>query len=423
MSKNDDAWQQLFQKYQIISNVRIDGFFRISAANINEFREARLMTKFDHRSNLPSLFMENNLSILPVSRGDYIIAPMHLYQEIEESGDSEIRYFNIPDHLQSLNLDISSEAKAINSAFVSGILSDFLDEDGLFPTVSGRMRSGCFNFKVLNSGNTGCIDIDVANSQIEIDGGFEGFGSLALIEAKNSLSSDFLIRQLYYPYRLWIDKIGKPVRPVFMIYANGLFYLYEYRFEDVNCYNSVSLVKSCRYSLEDRDVSAEEIESLLAQIQPASEPSVPFPQADSFERIVNLCELLLEKRLTKEDITSAYDFDGRQANYYTDAGRYLGLISKDPSGDINYELTLLGRSTLELGYKERQLKYAELILRHRVFSESLRLCLNRAETPTVPEIVRIMKDCKLYNIHSESTYKRRASTILSWIDWIIELQH
>ena len=30
-----------------------------------------------------------------------------------------------------------------------------------------------------------------------------------------------------------------------------------------------------------------------------------------------------------------------------------------------------------------------------------------------------MKKAKLYNIGSDDTYKRRASTILGWINWII----
>ncbi len=32
--------------------------------------------------------------------------------------------------------------------------------------------------------------------------------------------------------------------------------------------------------------------------------------------------------MTKEEITTTYDFNPRQTNYYTDAGRYLGIIDK-----------------------------------------------------------------------------------------------
>jgi hypothetical protein len=35
-------------------------------------------------------------------------------------------------------------------------------------------------------------------------------------------------------------------------------------------------------------------------------------------------------------------------------------------------------------------------------------------------IVEIMKNSKLYNIDSDSTYFRRASTILGWINWILK---
>ena len=37
------------------------------------------------------------------------------------------------------------------------------------------------------------------------------------------------------------------------------------------------------------------------------------------------------------------------------------------------------------------------------------------------EIEEIMKNNNLYNIDSESTYFRRASTVSSWVDWIINL--
>jgi hypothetical protein len=421
--KNDIAWEHLFSKYNIISVVKKSGFFRISASLIKEFREPRLMTKFDHNSNLPEIFRNNNLSILPVTRGDYIIAPIELYQDIDANNNSEIKYFSIPEHLQSLNQIISSESNAINSAYISGILSDFLEEEDLLPTISGRMGSGCFSFRVDSSENKIKLDVDVENSQIEIDGGYEGLASFAIIEAKNSLSYDFLIRQLYYPFRLWSEKVDKPVRPIFMIYANGLFYLYEYKFSNLNYYNSIELVKTGLYSLEERAVSQEEIVGLLYLDQSLKEPELPFPQANSFERIINLCELLYDRKLTKDEITSKYDFNSRQTNYYTDAGRYLGLIVKKRSDDIYFELTPLGTRILILKFKERQLKFAELILKHKVFADSLKLYFEKAEEPSKPEIVSIMKACRLYKIDSEITFKRRASTVLSWIDWIMDLQH
>lgn len=40
------AWEQLFEKYSILDVVREHGNFIITAKQIKEFREPRLMTKF-----------------------------------------------------------------------------------------------------------------------------------------------------------------------------------------------------------------------------------------------------------------------------------------------------------------------------------------------------------------------------------------
>lgn len=73
-TKNDIAWEQLFDKYDILSHIEREIAVEITASQINEFREARLMTKFDHKRNLPKLFSKNHLSILPISRGSYLIS-------------------------------------------------------------------------------------------------------------------------------------------------------------------------------------------------------------------------------------------------------------------------------------------------------------------------------------------------------------
>ena len=84
-SKNDKAWTELFDKYKILENVQDKGHFEITATKINEFREARLMTKFDHKSQLPKLFSDNELSILPTSRGGYVIGSFETFCDFAEN--------------------------------------------------------------------------------------------------------------------------------------------------------------------------------------------------------------------------------------------------------------------------------------------------------------------------------------------------
>ena len=424
LSKNDIAWVRLFEKYGVLEHVKSNGSFEIAAAQINEFREARLMTKFDHRINLPRLFKDNQLTILPVTRGSYVISEFEAYHDFTPLGEVEVSRASLPEHITSIDYEnITSEAAAINCAFASGILADFLDDEELLPTVSGRMSSEVFSFQIRNSRLNAPMSIDVANSQVEIDGGYEGIRQLALVEAKNFVADDFLVRQLYYPYRLWTGKISKKITPVFLVYSNMIYHLYEYQFISPCNYNSLVLVKHKHYSLEPVDITLDAIINILHRAVLVPEPAIPFPQADSFERVINLCELLNQGEKTQEDISHNYAFDPRQADYYANAARYLGLVTKEENGDeVSFSLTAEGRRVLNLRYKDRQLGLANAILRHKAFNGVLNLHLQHGEMPPRHVIVAVMRECNLYRVEAESTYYRRAATVASWINWILGLQ-
>ncbi len=420
MGLNDSAWEQLFDKYHILKNIEKNGELIISANQIKEFREPRLMTKFDHKVNLPVIFAKNNLSILPISRGDYIISSFSAYKDLV-SPCTEVKRISIPSYIQSLMPKfIVSEAIALNCANACGILNDFLEDDKIVSTVSGRMSSGRFGFNIETT--FGSKYVIVNNSQIEIDAAYESTNCLSLFEAKRDLSEDFLIRQLYYPYRVWRNRVTKPVKSIFLIFTNGVFSLYQYEFEDLRNYNSLQLVKQKNYVISTK-IRVTDIENILKTTPEIREPEISFPQANSMSRIINLIELLYEKPMTKQDITSEYAFDERQTNYYADAGRYLGLIDKcrdeDKSNNILFKLSTQGKNIMCLEYRERQLAIATQILAHRAFHETLKLHLKCSEMPSLQTIVNIMKNSNLYHIEADSTYVRRASTIIGWINWIL----
>ncbi len=418
MGQNDIAWENLFDKYNILNEIKKHGEFIISAKQIKEFREPRLMTKFDHKINLPQIFFKNKLAILPISRGDYIISSFNAYKNFDVQ-NNDFQKVNIPSHIQSLIPKfIVSEAIALNCANACGILNDFLEDEEIIPTVNGRMGSGsfAFNIDVLD----GRKNIKVRNSQIEIDAAYEGVNYLSLIEAKKDLSEDFLVRQLYYPFRVWNDRVTKKVKNIFMIFSNGMFNLYQYEFGDPLNYNSLYLVKQKNYLIAT-EICLTDIEAILNNVDIVKEPDISFPQADSMSRIINLIELLSEKSMTKQDITSEYAFDQRQTNYYTDAGRYLELIDKshDENGHVLFELSSYGRYIMGLEYRERQLVIVKQILKHKVFNETLKLHLKTCEMPSKEKIVQIMKESNLYHVEADSTYWRRASTVIGWINWIL----
>lgn len=423
-SANDCAWGQLFDKYNILHYIERDGYFNISADQIKKVREPRLMAKFDHILNLPKLFFENKLAILPISRGDYVISHFDAYHRFEADTDNvPVKKVSLPTHIQSLDVcNITSETIALNCAFASGIVDDFLEDSEIYSTVSGRMSSGAFSFDIRDIKTGNYSNLSVNNSQIEIDAAYEGVSTLALFEAKRDLSNDFLIRQLYYPFRLWQSRVTKTVKPIFLIYSNGIYRLYLYNFDNPYNYNSIRLVKQMKYSIEDATISVADIQEILNTTQIAPEPQIPFPQADKFERVINLCEILSTRKLTRVEVTEQYDFDIRQTNYYTDAARYLGLLDKGRiQGTPIYSISKLGRRILNYGYKERQLSYCRIILSHKPFNMTLKQYFANGVMPSISEIVNIMKLSGLYNVGSDNTFSRRSSTIKGWINWIVSL--
>lgn len=425
----NEAWDELFKKYDILNKIKNEGVFYITANQIREFKEPRLMAKWDSSENLPSIFKKNKINILPISRTEYILSDFKLYEPIPELGENiiEMQKVEIPEY-ETIDIgNISSEANAINVLMLSRILDDFLDEDDNVVTFNGRMGTGIFSFHVDRYRGT-TFEVDVKNVQCEIDGGMENNNSVVILEAKNIVHPDFHIRQLYYPYRLWASKVDKPIRLVFSIYSNQIYRLFEYEFEDKDNYSSIKLVKSKNYSLQDTDIALNELYDVYSNVEVISDDNqnttdIPFIQANSFERIISLMELLFEEERTKENIAEKMEFDLRQADYYYNAGKYLGIFEKkdikeDGKMVIKVFLSKLGKATVKLRYKERQLKLVSLILEHEIFNRLFIKVYKSGELPTKEEIQNIMRR---NNVCNEGQIVRRSSSVYSWLKWIFNL--
>lgn len=425
-SKNDAAWAKLFEAHRIIEQVNSSGVYEISAVNINKQREARLMTKFDHQIQLPTLFKQNNLTIQPNSRGTYLIGRFASYQPILDDEASEIEEVPFPTHIETINPEnIYSESAALLCAYNAGIIARLLEEE-VSLTVLGRMSTGRFSYFINDSGRGTPYEIKVTNSQLEIDSGFEGLRAFALVEAKNESVQDFLVRQLYYPYRLWQSKTTKAVIPIFMSYSNDVFSFHVFLFEQENNYNSIKLVRRKKYRIGASEIELHHIVAALERAVIFPElAGVPFPQADSFNRIVDLLtQLHGASVLSPDDITTNYAFDFRQTHYYTRAGMYLGLIERQQSREqgVSYSLTPRGSTIMAKKPHARNLALVECILEHEVFNQTLRLYLNQAGRPTAEQVVEIMNEAQLgLDQDGSTTIRRRAGTVLSWMDWIMKL--
>ena len=90
-------------------------------------------------------------------------------------------------------------------------------------------------------------------------------------------------------------------KAVFLTYSNGIFTFYEYFFQDPDSYNSLVLIKQKKYSIKETKITFEDILEVLEKTKIVREPEIPFPQANSFKRVINLCELLNESELTRDE--------------------------------------------------------------------------------------------------------------------------
>ena len=419
--KTERAWQALFEEYDIGEHVRRDGVFRISAEQIKRFREPRLMAKFDHRKNLPEVFRKQKLGILPVTRGEYLIGGFDLFARLPEPGaGAPLETASLPAWLESVSPDtIASEPVALNCAWAAGVLQRFLGEERLCPTLSGRMGARPFSFRI--GGGAGTTEIAVDGAQIEVDAAFEGDRCVTIVEAKMDLAEDFIVRQLYYPFRHF-SALGmeKRIRTVFLTYSGGVFDLAEYVFGEAERYDSANLLCRKRYALAPATLSKKDLRRKLETTDARPEPEgVPFPQADSFARVVNLCERLAVGPMGKEDIEEAYGFDLRQADYYANAAAYLGLARKE-AGKV--ELTGDGRRFAGLGVARRNVFLLERILRHEAFRRALRMALERGNVPEREELRTVLLETNpgLGRPDGE-TYGRRVSTVRHWTRWMLDL--
>lgn len=384
------------------------------------------MAKFDHRSNLPKIFKDNNLSILPISRSKYLISFFETYQTVQYDKDAIEKVVSFPENIETIDCtNLYSESAVLNCAFHAGII-DEIAEDTVHHTISGRMSTGSFKFQIDSSvGSYTISPIEVENSQCEIDGGFEGKDCLVLFEVKKYSVDDFLIRQLYYPYRLWREKTRKVIKPVLLTYSNDVFSFFVYRFKDPFCYNSLELVKQVNYSFNQEEITRDDVNNVFNHLCfVENTESIPFPQANKFERVVDLLTLLQDKDLSLNEIAESYQFDIRQSGYYTNACRYLGLVEKSSDAgvaktriDTMFCLSEEGKKLLNKRHREKVLLLIEKILQHKVFYEAFSYSRN-GKFPSTSEIVSLMEANSLPI--NGNTLERRASTVQRWIEWIWE---
>ena len=120
MTLNDAAWEAAFEEYGLLEASESVGQAFVSSEQLKKFREPRLMAKIDHSKDLPQIFRENNLSILPTSNAGYTIGRFKIFHPILSSTSIATSPFPAPRNLETLSFaDFSSEPAVLHAAHAS----------------------------------------------------------------------------------------------------------------------------------------------------------------------------------------------------------------------------------------------------------------------------------------------------------------
>ena len=251
---NDKSWVKIFKDYKILEHNFDDAPYELSAQQIKKAcqkfketnqKEVRVLCKQDTRLDRPKIFIDNNLFLLPIKNGNYFIIKGEGYVDIPEI-ETEIKtyYSKLDFRLETSEIG-NSEMQHLDFAYASSLIRTFMNDDSLVLTIRGRKYTPAFTF------NVGKFMIETQSVQTEVDAGYEGRDKIVLIEAKNSNTNNTIIRQLFYPFKQWQSHTKKKVYLLFFEKRGIIFNIWQYGFSDENDYNSIVLIKSDRYQINN----------------------------------------------------------------------------------------------------------------------------------------------------------------------------
>ena len=410
---NDIAWEKLLSSSSLRIDDSIDthGYCDITADQIRNLghREPRLACKHDFRAKIPRPLSERGVSVLAIANGNYRLARTDPFIDIQDNDVSLTNplAFRCPGNLEFLDPNhLSSESKALDAAFLSGILNEALEEDSLDLVLRGRERTLEFEFELPATSDqvSHLVSYPVKGVTIEVDGGYEGDKSLHLVEAKLwTEQSSMNIRQLLYPHLHYRQKAKKKsVATHLMFYDPGtsLFRFYKFRldeFENLSAWDPAD-VKEYRLLREDSKLKFQSLFDTEISAQWLS-CKVPFPQADSFAKILHLFgQLLLKRQSSRDELFSELDMQPRQYDYYGNALCWLGLAERNAQ---YYSLTSFGRELSKMATAERLFRIARVVYSNGVFHAFLRDSFDLAKQ-------------RLSKQYSGQTVTRRLVTVAAW---------
>ena len=237
-----DLEQHDFRNPFFVKHSQIKDIVSIFKDIPNNRKDIRNLGHMIRRKDRPRFFKKKNIFLLPSSNREWVLLRGDGYFDPEYKDHFyKSKIIDKAEHFNLETLKGQSEGRYIHQINADGILSDFIKNDKLIFTLSGR-KYATFTYKAFGN------NLKCDGAQIEIDAGFETKNEVILIEAKTGEVGSEIIRQLYFPYKYVSSITKKKVRNIFMVVANDRksVSLFEYYFNN-DTYESIQLLKSEKY--------------------------------------------------------------------------------------------------------------------------------------------------------------------------------
>ena len=246
MTTRDEGWKQLEESKSLRKHNFVLAPYHISAEEIKEAtnnKEPRILCYHDTEEKRPQLFQELGLFVLPIRNGKYVVLQGEGYVHLPPV------YKNTKIYMSKLDFELetskvgNSEMQHLDFAYATSLIRTFMRDNSLLLTIRGRKRAPEFSFRV------GEHELIAKGVQTEVDAGYEGQSQIVLVEAKNRNAKNVIIRQLFYPFRMWAAHTNKEVNLLLFERYKDTVTFWQYSFRDKYDYNSIHLERSEKFRI------------------------------------------------------------------------------------------------------------------------------------------------------------------------------
>ena len=348
-----------------------------------------------------SFVVKRNTNIYTTRSGFSVCKRINGEFKIFDTFDNLEEALNFRDLLKENNWNINKIRKEVVEDAPS-FSEEYINFDGEYYTIERLFHDGTRVYDVLKNKNLAIKKRDKILA--------EGWPNIYAFKSKKYPYGENIV-----PFD-FIFNIEKEIGDELLEF--GPFYSFESAINE-----RLKLVEN-NWNMETKDknidnISFDEIKDIYQSVNLINEPEISFPQADGMDDIIKLAEkLYVQNSLNKSQIMEFLNVKTRHYSFIISAGQYLGIFERNIG---IHNLSAKGKEIFSLSTRNRNLKIVCSVLEHKPFYDVFTKYLETKLIPTSDEIFEILKNNYIYNVNSDVTLRRRASSVRTWITWIVDL--